>query len=115
MQQKARTLVTSRSLVISALEDLKPLGLGTVLGGNDANFVVLPILKGGSGEGSDEPDNTRAQWIYKHMAEECGVVVRYRGGELGCKGCVRITIGTEEENKVLLQKLEESLRSTLPA
>lgn len=114
MQQKARTLVSSRGDVIVKLKELQPLGVGDVIGKNDANFVILPILTGGTGEKRSEPDNSRSQWIYKHMAEEMKVVVRYRGGELGMKGCVRITIGTEEENKIMLAKLEEALRMTLP-
>ncbi|KAF8317223.1 histidinol-phosphate aminotransferase [Clavulina sp. PMI_390] len=114
MQQKASQLITSRASVIAEFDKLQPLGLGHVLGGNHANFVMLPILKGGTGEGAKEPDNTRAQWIYKNMAEQLGVVVRYRGGEYGCKGCLRVTIGSPEENKTMLARLEESLRATLP-
>jgi len=38
------------------------------------------------------------------------VVVRYRGSELGCQGCLRITVGTEEENKTVLAKLEKVLK-----
>ncbi|KAF6757759.1 hypothetical protein DFP72DRAFT_890578 [Ephemerocybe angulata] len=43
-------------------------------------------------------DSERAQKVYKYLAEQVGVVVRYRGNELGCEGCLRVTIGTEEEN-----------------
>lgn len=111
MQSKVSQLIASRAEIIAALTDLAPLGLGSVIGGNDANFIVLPILSGPGGE----PDNTRAHAVYKRMAEECGVVVRYRGGEHGCKGCVRITIGTTEENAVMLKRLEESLRLGLAA
>jgi histidinol-phosphate aminotransferase len=48
--------------------------------------------------------------VYKALAEENGVVVRYRGGEMGCQGCLRITVGTEEENEVVLSKLGDVLR-----
>ncbi|KZT01959.1 uncharacterized protein LAESUDRAFT_815572 [Laetiporus sulphureus 93-53] len=48
--------------------------------------------------------------IYKTAAEEEGVVVRYRGGELGCEGCLRITVGSAEENVIALRKLEELLK-----
>jgi len=113
MRQKVQTIVETRASLIASLADLAPLGIGPVIGGNDANFVVLPILSGIGGAGA--PDNIRAQTIYKHMAEQCSVVVRYRGGELGCTGCLRITMGTAEENRIMLQRLEESLRLTLPA
>ena len=102
MHAKVSTLVSSRKALLEGLSQLKPLGLGPSIGGNDANFVMVPILdKNGSGKG----DNARAQKIYKTLAEEEGVVVRFRGSEPGCLGCVRITIGTEEENAVVLQKL----------
>ena len=109
MYQNVATLTASRKTLIASLEALKPLGLGSVIGGNNANFVVLPVL---NANGSLEPDNKRAIEIYKRLAEECGVVVRYRGGEIGCTGCFRVTVGTEEENKTFLQKLEESLKAT---
>lgn len=112
MEQNVSTLTSSRASLITSLTSLAPiLGLGSILGGNDANFIVLPILdKPGVGA---KPDNVRASRIYKRMAEESGVVVRFRGYEHGCEGCLRITVGTEEENRVMLEKLEESLRLTM--
>lgn len=112
MRQKVRTIVDSRASLIDSLISLSSLCVGKVIGRNDANFVMLPILSGIGGAGS--PDNGRAKTIYKRMAEQCGVVVRYRGGEFGCTGCLRITVGTEEENRIMLQRLEESLKLTLP-
>ncbi|TFK49348.1 histidinol-phosphate aminotransferase [Heliocybe sulcata] len=107
MQDKVSTLVSSRKHLLSALQSnpLCELGLGKVIGGNDANFVMVPVLNRETGK----PDNARSQKVYKTLAEHEGVVVRYRGGEAGCEGCLRITVGTEEENKYLLKKLEETL------
>jgi histidinol-phosphate aminotransferase len=45
--------------------------------------------------------------IYKQMADS-GVVVRYRGSEVHCEDCLRITIGTEEENKACLEMLKKT-------
>ena len=42
--------------------------------------------------------------VYKTMADR-GIVVRYRGHELHCDECLRITVGTPEENKALLEAL----------
>ena len=56
-----------------------------------------------------KPDNTRSEAVYKELAEREGVVVRFRGREYGCKGCLRITVGSEEENGVLIRKLGEVL------
>ncbi|KAJ8508742.1 hypothetical protein ONZ45_g9027 [Pleurotus djamor] len=106
MRSKISTLVSSRAKLLSSLSALAPLGVGAAIGGNDANFLMIPILSGPNGE----PDNARSQKVYKSLAEEHGIVVRYRGGEPGCRGCLRITVGTEEENVALTQRLGEVLR-----
>ena len=107
MRNKVNTLVTARGTHIEALSKFKHLGLGPVIGANHANFVMVPVLaKDGS-----KPDNVRAQNVYRALAEKNGVVVRYRGSEAGCEGCLRITIGSEEETKVVLEKLEQVLGS----
>jgi len=49
-----------------------------------------------------------AQEIYKRMADN-GVVVRFRGNELHCTDCLRITVGTPDENNRLLELLEETV------
>ena len=108
MKEKVSTLVKGRDQLLRGLKDLAPLGLGAVIGGNDANFVMVPVLEK---NGSGKPDNVRAQKIYRTLAEHEGVVVRYRGGEAGCAGCLRITVGSEEEIKVVLTKLGELLKS----
>ena len=106
MKSKVATLVKNRDVLLRGLEALAPLGLGAVIGGNSANFVVVPVLEK---NGSGKPCNTRAQKIYKTLAEQEGVVVRYRGSEPGCEGCLRITVGSEEEVQVALKKLGELL------
>ncbi|KAI0707521.1 histidinol-phosphate aminotransferase [Cerioporus squamosus] len=108
MKQKVSTLVKGREQLLKGLQELRPLGLGAAIGGNDANFVMVPVLEK---SGSGKADNARAQKIYKTLAEQEGVVVRYRGGEPGCAGCLRITVGSEEEIKVVLKKLGELLTS----
>ncbi|KAJ7282940.1 pyridoxal phosphate-dependent transferase [Mycena rebaudengoi] len=104
MRTKAATLVASRGPFLQALAGISSLGVGNMIGGNDANFVLVPIL------GADgKPDNVRSQKNYKALAEENGVVVRYRGGEPGCEGCWRITVGTEEENHQVIEKMKKVL------
>eukprot|EP01041_Mallomonas_annulata_P003563 gene3563-7088_t len=58
---------------------------------SDANFVLFVIPK--------------AQTIYKTMADR-GVVCRYRGNELHCEDCLRVTVGTREENERFLSLLQ---------
>ncbi|KAF9040405.1 histidinol-phosphate aminotransferase [Hymenopellis radicata] len=105
MKAKAATLVASRTKLLQSLSTFPD--LGPPLGGNVANFVMIPIL---AKDGSGQPDSARAQKVYKALAEENGVVVRYRGNELGCAGCLRITIGSEQENAVVLEKLSAVLK-----
>ncbi|KAJ7089226.1 pyridoxal phosphate-dependent transferase [Mycena belliarum] len=104
MRSKIAELVASRASLIADLASLASLGVGPAIGGNDANFVVFPIVGAGG-----RPDNDRAQRLYRLLAEENGVVVRYRGSEPGCEGCLRITVGTQEENRTALSKIREVL------
>ncbi|KAJ5351837.1 hypothetical protein N7452_000811 [Penicillium brevicompactum] len=75
-------------------------GVGQFLGGSDANFLLVQML---NAEG--RPCNVTALAAYEAMAEKRGVVVRFRGKELGCEGCLRITVGTEAEVTKFLQEL----------
>jgi histidinol-phosphate aminotransferase len=77
-------------------------GIGDLIGGLDANFVLVQLVNG-----DGEPDNTIAEGVYTKMAETMGVVVRFRGRERGCKGALRITVGTKEEMQTLLLRLQE--------
>jgi histidinol-phosphate aminotransferase len=78
-----RTLTASRILLIQSLQDLSKqndndLGVGSIIGGNDANFVLVRILEKAKGDKERKPDSARAQKIYKRLAEQVGVVVRYQ-------------------------------------
>ena len=117
MKKKLGVLKSQKERLLSALASptLSRLGVGKTIGGNDANFLLVPIQErpslGGDVEDSKERklDSARAQRVYKTLAEQEGVVVRYRGSEPGCAGCLRITVGKEEENTVVIKKLEELL------
>jgi len=52
-----------------------------------------------------KPDNEISLKVYERLAETRGVIVRFRGKEMGCLGCIRVTVGTEEENAKLLKHL----------
>jgi len=109
MRSKVQQLIQGREWLVTALEEFIQRGdLGDRVGGLDSNFVMFPILK----RGTREPDNVRAQKVYKKLAETEGVVVRFRGGELGCEGCLRFTIGTGEENRICVEKLRKVLHET---
>ncbi|KAL1635727.1 histidinol-phosphate transaminase [Diplodia intermedia] len=83
-------------------------GVGRFLGGQDANFLLVEFLSAPKEEGG-KPDNEIALKVYEALAEEKGVVVRFRGKELGCTGCLRVTVGTENECSRFLESLQQVL------
>ncbi|KAG7834004.1 hypothetical protein KL943_003300 [Ogataea angusta] len=99
MRQRVDLIKEQRQIVVDELAKLP--GVGRNIGGLDSNFVLVEIL---NREG--EPDNEIANKVYLTLAEQKNVVVRFRGKELGCKGCLRITIGTKEENETLISQLK---------
>ncbi|KAJ1961027.1 histidinol-phosphate transaminase [Dipsacomyces acuminosporus] len=82
--------------------------VGAILGGNDANFVVCQLV-----DSNGRASNEIAKGLYTEMAENRGLVVRYRGSDLGCEGCLRITVGTAEENKAVIGTMQ-ALLSAIP-
>lgn len=88
LEKNVAILLEQREIVMDALRNL---GFVTQVYPSDANFVLFRVKK-------------NAKEIYKNMADG-GVVTRYRGTEMHCNECIRVTIGTEEENKVFLERL----------
>lgn len=59
---------------------------------SDANFILAKF---------DNPDT-----IYDYLINS-GVIVRNRNKVKGCEGCLRITVGTPEENRRVIELLEK--------
>ncbi|KAG0261784.1 histidinol-phosphate transaminase [Mortierella polycephala] len=97
-------MLQERSRLLEAFKSIS--GLGRVLGTNDSNFVLVEVL-----DKEGKPSNDRAYNVYTDMAKRQGLVVRFRGSEVGCEGCLRITVGTPEENDVVIKLLTEQLNS----
>lgn len=57
---------------------------------SDANFLLVKVKD--------------ADALYDHLIGD-GIIVRNRNRVKGCEGCLRITIGTEEENEKLIKSL----------
>ncbi len=60
---------------------------------SDANFLLVKIPR----------PNEMYQWLLAH-----GIVVRNRNNVVLCEGCLRLTVGTPEENEALLRAFKES-------
>ncbi|WVR05225.1 histidinol-phosphate transaminase [Kwoniella sp. DSM 27419] len=102
MSRAVAKLNQNRKALIESLKNTK--GIGRVLGGNHANFVLAEVL-----DEQGKPSNKKAVEVYKTMAESKGVVVRFRGSEMGCEGCLRITIGTAQECEEVIKQLSALL------
>ncbi|RKU42163.1 histidinol-phosphate transaminase [Coniochaeta pulveracea] len=105
MQENRAKIVAQRERLIQELGSGRIQGVGRLRGGKDSNFLLYEIL---NREG--KPDNVTALAVYERLAENKGVVVRFRGKEHGCTGCLRITVGTEEEVTRFLEALERTLK-----
>ena len=78
------------------------------MGGTDSNFLLVEILDKARDRGG-KPDNPTAMAVYETLAGKRGVVVRFRGKEVGCEGCLRITVGTKREVDRFLQEITSVL------
>lgn len=103
MKDNVQEIVEERERVLKALTSMENVQ-DTQVGGLDANFIMVRIVDGGKG------NNELSKALYYRLATESGVVVRFRGTEYGCTGCLRITIGTHEENSKLIKEFEKKLK-----
>lgn len=76
-----RTLLTQFLSGLEYVERIYP---------SDANFLLVKVRD--------------ANGLYRYLAEQ-GIIVRNRSSVPGCEGCLRITVGTPQENERLLEAL----------
>ena len=79
----ARHALTAQLAMLDVVEHIYP---------SDANFVLVKVKN--------------ADRIYAWLRDN-GVVVRNRNRVTLCQGCLRITVGTDEDNQLLIDKLTE--------
>ena len=82
-----KTLKAERSRLV---EELQKLSLVVCTYPTDANFILTKVKD--------------ANATYQHLVEK-GIIVRNRNSVKLCGNCLRITVGTPEENKILLNEL----------
>lgn len=107
MRSNRKKIIVQRGRMQKKLPQIP--GIGRFLGGADSNFLLVEILDRPKDQGG-LPHNPTALEVYETMAGERGVVVRFRGKELGCEGCLRITVGTEKEVDRFLEELRNLLQ-----
>lgn len=97
-ERHKRNILAQRARLVDELPRVK--GVGKIIGGLDANFVLVEML-----DAAGRASNEVAVRVYEELAGNRGVVVRFRGKEAGCLGCLRITVGTEGEVGRFLSEL----------
>ena len=103
MNKNKDLIVKQRERLIEELPKVP--GVGQLHGGTESNFLLYQMLDKPNGK----PSNEVALAVYETLAEKKGVVVRFRGKEYGCEGCLRITVGTEDECTRFLQEIRSVL------
>ncbi|MDR0747956.1 MAG: histidinol-phosphate transaminase [Tannerellaceae bacterium] len=88
MQRELSGILHERTLVETALQKLP---FVQQVYPSDANFILVKV---------DNPDAT-----YDYLANK-GIIVRNRNTVALCEGCLRITIGTPEQNNLLIKALQ---------
>ena len=99
MRGNRERIIAQRKRLLEHLP--KVTGVGRFRGGGAGNFLLVELL-----DQTGTPDNLTALKVYETLAENRGVVVRFRGKEHGCLGCLRITVGTEAEVTRFLKEVE---------
>ncbi|KAM3524725.1 hypothetical protein NHJ13051_004412 [Beauveria bassiana] len=102
MRANRARIVAQRERLVRELPAVP--GVGRLRGGTESNFLLYEMLNA-----AGEPDNDVAHKVYSVLAENEGVVVRFRGKEHGCLACLRITVGTEDEVTRFLSSLKDVL------
>lgn len=95
-------IIQQRDRLLSEMPKIP--GVGRFRGGTASNFLLVEML-----DTSSKPNNEVALQVYERLAERRGVVVRFRGKEPGCLGCIRVTVGTEDEVTRFLKELKSVL------
>jgi histidinol-phosphate aminotransferase len=102
MHKNREQIIQQRNRLLSEMPRIK--GVGRFRGGRASNFLLVEMC-----DGQGSPSNEVALQVYERLAERRGVVVRFRGKELGCLGCIRVTVGTEAEVTRFLKELKTVL------
>lgn len=89
LEKNIKELLEQRQIVANRLLELD---FVTKVYPSDSNFLLFRMKK-------------NALQVYKTMADR-GIVTRFRGNELHCSECIRVTIGTAEENEQMISLLK---------
>ena len=86
-----KNIISERENLIKELEKIKEV---RKVYSSDANFLIFQV---------DEPD-----FVYESLVKK-GVIIRNRSRMPKIEGCLRVTVGNYEENKIFLEELKRVL------
>lgn len=89
LKKSVNLILKQRTILINALHDLSYV---LHIYPTDANFVLVKV---------ENPTT-----LYQYLVEK-SIIVRNRNTVSLCNGCLRITVGKPEENKILLEEMEK--------
>ena len=89
VKEWVKTLLAERTILINSLQKLK---LVKHIYPTDANFVLIKV------------ENANA--VYQYLVTK-SIIVRNRNTVSLCNDCLRITVGTPEENRILMNELNK--------
>lgn len=87
--KQIQAILEERTYLIS---ELKQITFVSIIYPSDANFILIKV----------DDANKR----YNELIEK-GIVVRNRTTQVGCENCLRLTVGTKHENKILIRALKD--------
>ena len=89
-KENVQKILFEREYLLSELRKLK---FVLKIHATDANFILFEV-------------SSQSQLIYKTMADR-GIVCRYRGMEMHCNECLRVTVGTHDENVKFISMIQK--------
>jgi histidinol-phosphate aminotransferase len=90
MQERVKQIKEQRQWLIAELN--KNVKLIFTIYPSDSNFLLVKVKD--------------ANLVYRYLSDR-GIIVRNRSKEPNCENCLRITVGTAEENQTLVKTLKE--------
>lgn len=101
LRKNVKSILVERTRVRASLEALSEIVVKVYP--SDSNFLLFRVT-----------NDLQAVDVYKKMADD-GVVTRFRGNEMHCDQCLRVTIGTPAENDTFLETFQATWKALLEA
>ncbi|KLP06424.1 hypothetical protein CEK26_013328 [Fusarium fujikuroi] len=112
MEENRALMVQQRDRLLQELPKIP--GFGRFLGDFHTNFVLAQFLNKPADQGG-VPDNATATALKDSLATRGPILVRDRSKQIGCSGCLRITVGNKEQVDDLLVHIRTTLEEMYKA